>query len=92
MAQLLDERVVTLEVAYRISKLYGCDAEILVHYIQESKTKKPKCDIELLKKYAVKKMKPGHMPSYIGPGIKDVVIFPSPASIPVYRRSTDQDK
>lgn len=92
IAQLLDENRINFEAAYRASQLTNYDVEVFVRLIRESEEKKPKLDMDKLKKYAAKNIQSGHIQPFESGRMKSVIIPPKRSCFPVFSRSTKQNK
>jgi len=57
LAKMLDERKITFEVAYRLSRFNTTDAKMLVEFIEKSSSRK--VDLEKLKELCVRRKEPG---------------------------------
>ena len=92
IAQLLDENRINFEAAYRASQLTNYDVEVFLRLIRESEERKPKLDMDKLKKYAAKNIQPGHIQPFGSGRMESVIIPPKLSCFPVFSRSTKQNK
>lgn len=88
LARLLDEKEITFEAAYRISRVSEFDARTLLDLIKKSPGKK--IDIQKLKSYDVKNVPPGSIQSMTPQRMESVLISPPLPSIPTQRSAKQQ--
>ena len=92
IAQLLDENRISFEAAYRVSQLTNYDVEVFVRLIGASRERKPQLDMDKLKEYAAKNIKPGYIQPLTSARMESIIIPKKLSCLPVIRRSTKLNK